>query len=151
MRERECWTFDSRYVNIDCWQSRLSAITYRWMLNVHSAMSAHNAASRSSVENTRHDNPPCNVSAHVDRALVRFICIVDTGPRFCVYPALRTRYVKFLDRKCWLFKIFNSCHCQKPISLDWCIFRTLIREKSFSIPIESTCESIRTLICGLTN
>ena len=44
----------------------------------------------------------------VDRVFGRFICIVDTGSRFCVYPSLRNRYVKFLDRKCRPFKIFDS-------------------------------------------
>ena len=74
---------------------------------VHIAMSVHNVTSCCSVDDTR-DLSSATVSAHVDRALVRFICIVDTGPRFCVYPALRTRYVKFLDRKCRPFKIFDS-------------------------------------------
>ena len=50
-----------------------------------------------------------NVSAHVNHAFVRCICIVDAGSRFCVYQCARTRYVKFYDRKCSPFKIYDSC------------------------------------------
>ena len=39
-----------------------------------------------------------------------FICIVDTGSRFYAYPAFQTRYVKFIDRKCRFFEIFDSCN-----------------------------------------
>ena len=48
------------------------------------------------------------MSAHVDRAFVRCICIVDAISRFCVYQCPRTRYVKFPDRKCPPFKIYDS-------------------------------------------
>ena len=36
---------------------------------------------------------------HVERAFVRFICIVNTGSRFCVYPALRSGTLKAFRSK----------------------------------------------------
>ena len=60
-----------------------------------------------------------NVSAHVDHAFDRCICIVDAGSRFCVYQCPRTRYVKFYDRKCGPFKIYDSCsRCQESCNLE---------------------------------
>ena len=56
IRERESWTFDLCEVMMNCRQSRLSAITDRWIVNVHIAMSAYYATSCSSVEDMRH--PP---------------------------------------------------------------------------------------------
>ena len=90
------------------------------MLNVHSAMSAHNAASRSSVENTRHDNPPMYLPMWIVRLFDAFLSWILVLV-FVYTRVSETRYVKFLDQKRTPFMIFDSWH-KEAVAKSWIIF-----------------------------
>ena len=91
--------------------SAIKIVSNHWSLNCQRAH-CNECILCDQLQQCRGYASSANLSAHVDHAFVRCICIVDAGSRFCVYQCPRTRYVKFYDRKCGPFKIYDSWYSE---------------------------------------